>query len=62
MFSLGWGWVQAFPAEDFMTTPAPAPDLGALGYSFFGENINGPLDAGFFDGQVQHPVVTDNRT
>lgn len=54
--------MQAFPAEDFMTTPAPAPDLGALGYSFFGENINGPLDAGFFDGQVQHPVVTDNRT
>lgn len=39
--------LQDFPADIFLETPAAAPGLGVLGYSFFGENINGPLDGGF---------------
>lgn len=33
-------------------TPAAAPLLGTLGRTFFGENINGPLEGGFPEGQV----------
>lgn len=46
--------LQDFPSEDILEsgTPAAAPLLGAVGRTFFGESINGPLEGGFPEGQV----------
>lgn len=43
--------MQTFPAVT--ETPAPAPLLGRVGMTFFGENVYGPLDAGFQEDQVR---------
>ena len=51
-------FVQTIPDPEFIETPAPTPGLGKLGFSFFGEAVNGPLEGGFREGQVAAPPAS----